>query len=415
MSNIVLIGQELHLCWKVIIMVESWLIEAAKGLGKVFLNPVFYWTFILVLLAGYRRIRNERLNFGFKLFDVFSEWRKTWTVSIISGIILSIAFIGVGMVFSYETIFLLGIVTILLSLTLRFSMLSASYTIGITYLLLLFMPFLLEYQQLIDADLFKNTNFTGLSFLLAIFLMVEAILLRRSNRNSTFPELQLGRRGIWIGVHHIKKMALIPFFVIIPSGLITSFAPFWPYFSLNGETYSLLLVPFVIGFDHIVKGNLPEKAANHLARSIQILSLFVLLLAVGSIYIGWLSLGAAVVAILGREFINYRHRLAENKKTSYFNRTEHGLKVLAIIPGTPADRLGILVGETIEKVNGKKINSMDEFYHALQDSGAFFKLEIIGDNGEIRFVQNALYEEDHHELGVITTGDRYRDKQSKAN
>ncbi|WP_164668104.1 PDZ domain-containing protein [Virgibacillus doumboii] len=396
-------------------MAEAWLIEAAKGLGRLFLNPLLYWVFILVLLAGYRRIRKERLNFGFKLFDVFSEWKNTWAVSVISGVLISLAIVGAGMVFSYETILLLCLVTIVLSLTLRFTLLSASYTVGITYLILLFMPYLLEYQNVIDTELFGKTNFTGLSLLLAIFLLVESILLKRSSRNSTFPDLELGRRGIWIGSHHIKKLALIPFFVVIPSGLITPFAPFWPYFSLNGGTYSLLLVPFLIGVDHIVKASLPEKAANRLARSIQILSLFVLLFAVGSIYISWLSLGAVVVGIIGREFINYRHRLAENEKSSYFNRTEHGLKVLAIIPGTPADRLGILVGETIKKVNGRKISSMNEFYYALQDSGAFFKLEIVGDNGEVRFVQSALYEEDHHELGVITTDNRYREKQSEAN
>lgn len=398
-----------------IILAESWFIELAKGIGRLFLNPMFYWTFILVLLAGYKRIRRERNNFGFKLFDVFSEWKNTWFLSIISGLLISIVLVGSGMIFSYETILLLSIVTIGLSITLRFSMLSASYTIGITYMILLLMPFILEQQNIVDDDMFSNTNFVGLSLLVAILLTVEALLLKRNTRNTTFPDLELGRRGVWAGMHHIKKLSIIPFFVVIPSGLITPIVPFWPYFGMNGETYSLLLVPFLLGFDHIVRGNIPEKAAVHIARSIHILSLFVLMLAVGSIYVGWLSLVAVVVAILGREYINYRHRISDKEKPNYFNKNERGLKVLAVIPGTPADRLGILVGETIVKVNRQSINNKDEFYYGLQDSGAFFKLEIIGDNGEIRYVQSALYEEDHHELGIISTSNRYQDNQTKAN
>ncbi len=41
----------------------------------------------------------------------------------------------------------------------------------------------------------------------------------------------------------------------------------------------------------------------------------------------------------------------------------------------------------------------------------FFKLEILGENGEVRFVQSALYEEDHHELGIITANSRSQVKQ----
>ncbi len=48
------------------------------------------------------------------------------------------------------------------------------------------------------------------------------------------------------------------------------------------------------------------------------------------------------------------------------------------------------------------------FYQALQKSGAFFKLDIIDDAGEVRFVQSAFYEGDHHELGLIFTEKPYR-------
>src|SRR5690625_6909503 len=81
----------------------------------------------------------------------------------------------------------------------------------------------------------------------------------------------------------------------------------------------------------------------------------------------------------------------------YYNQIDGSLKVLAIIPGTPADRLQLLVGETIAKVNGQTVRSTDEFYAAVQASGASFKLDVLDDAGEVRFVQSAIYEGDHQD------------------
>ncbi|TRM13133.1 PDZ domain-containing protein [Lentibacillus cibarius] len=394
-------------------MVETWLTELWRGIGRFFVNPLVYWTVILIVFAGVRRIRKERKDFGLKLFDLFAEWRNTWLTSVGFSLLLSAFALGVGIVFSKETILMLAIVTIVLSFSFRFTLLSPVYTIGISYLLLLLLPFVLDGQTFADISFSSSVNFVGLALLLALLLMAETVLLIQNSRSRTFPELKPGRRGLWIGVHHLKKVGFIPFFVLIPTGSITSFASFWPSLTLNGEMYSLALVPFVIGFDHIAQGTLPKKGAKAIARRVLILGLIVLFLAVGSVYAGWLSLAAIFIGIIGREYINYRHRMKDQAKVPFFNKNERGVKVLAVIPDTPAARLGITVGETITKANGKRINDMESFYYALQESGAFFKLEITGNNGEVRFVQSALYEEDHHELGVITTNDRFLDKQLK--
>ncbi|MFD0955511.1 PDZ domain-containing protein [Virgibacillus alimentarius] len=396
-------------------MIEAWLIEIAKGIGKVFLNPLLYWAVLIVFLSGYKRIQRDRINFGTKIDEIFTEWKNTLSPSILFGLFLSLLTLGLGMVFTYETIMLLSIVIIVLSFTFNLSVLSASYTIGITYLLLLFLPFLLTKQTFLKADLFLDTNFTGLTILLGIFLLAEAVLLSRIKRNETFPDLLLGNRGIWIGQHHLKKISIIPFFTLVPTGMIVPFADFWPYFSIDGDTYSLVLVPFLIGFHYKVTGYLPSHIAKKIAQSVMWLGIIVLCLGIGSIYLPWLSFASVIIAIIGKELINYKQRTKDKEKRAYFLETKRGIKILGIIPGTPADRLDILVGETISKVNGKKIDRSAELYQALQESGAFFKLEVLDDNGEKRFVQGAFYEGDHHELGLIFAGPPNRSKKSKHN
>lgn len=397
--------------WKVITLVEAWGIEIVKGIGKLFLNPLIYWAFLLIFFSGLRRTRKERNNFGYKLVDNFSEWKGTGFTAIIAGVLLSCLCIGLGVVFSYETLALLCIVSIVVSLSLRFTMLSPSYTIGFTVILLLFMPTIINNQTYVTSNLFNDINIVGLSILIGAFLIVESILIQRTRRDETYPDLILGQRGKWIGMHHIKKLSIIPFFTLVPSGLITPFADYWPYISMDGETYSLLLFPFLLGFDHGVKGVLPEQAAQRIGKKIGLLGFVVLLLAIGSIYYWGLAIVAAVLAILGREFVSYKHRVRDGGMQAFFNRNHRGLAVMAIIPNTPADRLDIQIGETISKVNGLSINDVNEFYQALQKSGAFFKLEVLDISGEPRLLQSALYQNDHHELGIVFVRDQYRAKK----
>lgn len=384
-------------------MVQDWLLEIAKGVGKLFLNPLLYWSIIFIILVGIKRIKQERRYFGTKVFDVLTEWKDTWGFSAIIGIFYSLIIIGVGMVISYEAIIILSIVTILLTLTFRFTLLSPSYTIGITIIILMLSPLLSEFLP-IDGEI----NLSSLVILLALMLFVEAHFLSRIRQNETFPGLVRGERGSWVGRHWIKKYSIIPLFTLVPSGLIEPFAEYWPFLSIGGEDYALVLIPFVLGFEFPVRGSMPYEVANRLAMKLLGLAVIILAIAIGSIFISWLTIIAVVVAILGREFIHYRFRIEDHTRSPFFNHTNDGLKVLSVIPGSPADRLNILIGETITKVNGHKIQSEDELYEALQETGSFFKVELLNNNGEIRFIQSAMYEGDHHELGLIFAGEPYR-------
>ncbi|MFC3041305.1 PDZ domain-containing protein [Virgibacillus xinjiangensis] len=390
-------------------MLQDWLYEGLAAIGRVFLHPITYWAVVLVVIAGYNRIKRERREFGVKVFHLFTEWKGTWRVAFGASLFISVLGLGAGMVFQLETLFLLGAITILLSLPWRFTLLSPAYSLGITSLVLLLSPIVASF--FIDGQLgwLQQANLSGLVLLLGLLLVAEASLVRRAGQES-FPRLVPGKRGGWTGEHQLKKMSIIPFFALVPSGQITSFADFWPYFSIGGETYSIVLVPFLLGFHYGVRSRVPQHAANHLSRATLLLAIFVLLLATGSIYEPWLAFAAIAAAIIGREFISYRHRMVERKGQPYFRKLDDGIRVLGVIKDSPADRIDIHPGETVRKVNGRKVNTEESFYQALQGSGAYFKLEVLDASGEIRFVQGALYEGDHHELGIVLLNDPHKEK-----
>src|SRR5690606_2579681 len=247
-------------------------------------------------LVGIKRIKQERRYFGTKVFDVLTEWKDTWGFSAIIGIFYSLIIIGVGMVISYEAIIILSIVTILLTLTFRFTLLSPSHTIGITILILMLSTLLSEFLP-IDGEI----NLSSLAILLALLLFVEAHFLSRIRQNETFPGLVRGERGSWVGRHWIKKYSIVPLFTLVPAGLIEPFADYWPFLSIGGEDYALVLIPFVLGFEFPVRGSMPYEVANRLAMKLLGLAVIILAIAIGSIFISWLTIIAVVVAILGRE------------------------------------------------------------------------------------------------------------------
>ena len=82
---------------------------------------------------------------------------------------------------------------------------------------------------------------------------------------------------------------------------------------------------------------------------------------------------------------------------------------MGIIPYSPAEKMGLEVGEIITKVNGMGVNTEREFYEALQRNRAHCKLEVLDNQNQIRFVQRALFEGEHYELGILFAEEKRAD------
>jgi len=391
-------------------LVGLWLEELAKGALLLLANPLFYWVFILVFIAGYRRIKRERQQFGVKIYDYFSEWKGTWLPALLIGLIYSIILTGAGAVFSYGTLIVFSILMIIMSISGRFTLLSPGFTAGLGFIILLILPGIWENLALSPTDLFLNTNFLSIAFLIGFMLFAEAIFIRRTRRQETFPGLVKSARGIWTGEQQLRKMTVVPLILLVPGGAIESFNPYWPLLSIGEATYGFVLFPFLLGFSFRVRAELAPVAGRVLSNQLIWLAILVLAISVGGYFLNGLSLLAIIVAIVGREFITYRFRLRQKQQNPLYKPQEEGLRVLGVIPGTPAARLGIQTGEVIAKVNDMRVNSKDALYEALQTSGASFKLDVLDDAGEVRFIQSAFYETDHYQLGLLFAGEPYRNE-----
>ncbi|KKB75093.1 PDZ domain-containing protein [Bacillus glycinifermentans] len=380
---------------------EDTLIELLKGAGMFFLHPLFYLMMIMSLAYGYARIKRERKTFQTRIEDIHDEFKFTYSKGLLAGILLSIATFGLGISLPLGMLILIAAATAIFALTFRQSLLSSAYTLGVSIVIGCCVVYF--YPEAADAVLpqLSLANWSAAAVLLGLLLITEGILAYKTAHVRTSPSIVMSKRGLPIGQQIAGRTWLLPLFILIPGDAIQSSVPWWPVLTFNGDAFQLLWIPYIIGFGQRVQGSLPSESIKITAKRVSILGVITLLIAAGSIWWPPLAVAAAGAAIAGRAFLTWKQRVNDNSAPFYFSKRDQGLMVLGIIPNTPAADLGLQIGEIITKVNGVEVKNVAEFYEALQKNRAFFKLEVVGLNNEVRFEQRASYEGEHHELGII--------------
>jgi hypothetical protein len=394
--------------------VESWIIDFLKGIGIFFLHPLLYFFIFLTVIIGYNRVKKERKYFHVRIFDSISETKLMLTSGLFLGLLLSLITVGVGFVIPVGGVALIGTVTLILGLTFRLRLLSPAYVLGLVILLSIILPEWKTGNSSIDVLISELTILhpTTFSALLALLLVVEGILIMKDGGRISSPRLETSKRGRVIGAHATNSLWMLPVFLLLPGEPVSSIFPWWPLFSMGQESFALCLVPFGIGFFQRTRGSLPGESIYFTGKRVLALGIFISTLAVVTYWIPIMAIAVAILAMLGRELLSIQQRVQDDDH-SYFSRRDQGLVILGIIPKSPAEKMALQVGELITKVNGIHIKSVEEFYYTLQKNRAFVKLEVVDTNGELRLVQRALYDGEHHELGILFVQDEKDGKQEQ--
>jgi hypothetical protein len=384
-------------------MVQTWLIELIKGIGKVFLNPVLYYSFFLAAILGVSRVKRERKNFHVRAYDAYFELRQLLTQGMAAGLILSIITIGAGIAVPLAVVILMAVFTLLWSLTLNIRMVSPAYTVGAAFFaLIIIVQFNISIP--VFSKTFQSLNekvYPSVIVVLALLLLAEGFLILKNGRKATSPKLITSRRGQSVGAHEARRIWLLPLFLLIPGSALHLPGDWWPIFHIGSGHYSLILVPMIIGFHQQIQGMLPKEAVQLNGRRVILLGVLTVILSVLGYWYPIVSIIAAAVAVIGREAIALIQRIQDEGMPFYFSKKNNGLIIIGILPGSPADKMDLQVGELISKANGAAVRDDTAFYEALQKNRAHCKLEVLDTKGEVRFVQRALFEGDHHELGIL--------------
>lgn len=390
-------------------MVNDWLIELLFGTGKLFLNPVFYLLFLLAAWMGVSRVKRERRHFHVRVENAYFELRQLLPQGLIMGLCLSILFVIVGVAIPVEMVVLTAMVTVIVMVSTKVRFLSPAYTVGIAAIMFAILdwqngklPFFGEIQQ-------EAHTYSAIAICLALLIIAEGFLIIGNGKKGTSPMLIDGKRGATVGAHELKRIWLLPAFILIPGDVLQLPFDWWPTFTAGGENYSLLLVPFAVGVHQQVQAKVPSVAVRGYGMQVLYLGIITAILAIGSYFLPMAALAVVAVSLIGREALTWLQRFNERDLPFYFAKQNQGMRILGILLDSPASKMGLKVGEVITKVNGQTVTDEKAFYEALQRNRAHCKLEVLDVNGEVRFVSRALYEGDHYKLGILFVQEEKRD------
>lgn len=386
-------------------MLEAVLQELLLAIARFFINPLLYVAVVIAIFLGYVRVKRERKYYHIRILNGWTELKSIFSLGFLISILLSIITIAAGLTVHVQYLIMVTIISIICVVLFNFHLLSAIFTWGIAYGMLL----LMEWQG-IEIELF-GYNISGLSFndssiitciiIIGLLLLLEGFIMYKDGAKMASPIMEKTNRGLKSIAFFSKKLTIIPVFFLIPSSVFEPFAPWWPLFTIGAEQFGLVLFPVVIGFQQVTRRLLPVHFYPKLGRKVSILGIMVILGGIISYFDQRIGIYVLIIVLIVRYIFSIGYKMTERKDIYAVSPSKEGAMIVAVLPGSPAEKMGLVTGEIIKRVNGQTVNNERELYEALQINAAHCKLEVLDYQKELRLTQYVVHSEDHHQIGLI--------------
>ncbi|MFJ7950838.1 PDZ domain-containing protein [Lysinibacillus sp. NPDC096418] len=391
-------------------MASNILIEIVTAIVRFLLNPVVYIAILLAIFLGYSRVKQERKYFNRRIVwgwtELIGQWKHGWLyaliisiISVIGGLTVPEAFLVVLLVVSATALVFFFI-----------NALSPIYTMGLATLAVWGMytydwsfswwKISFEGMDLLNGAIVTITILTGLG------VIAEGMLIRRVAKTVTSPRVEKTKRGMQAIIYRTRKLWVLPILFVIPGGAIPAYFPYWPHFTIEGTTFAFVLFPLVIGFSKKTRKHVPVMQLPKIGRSVLWLGQLIIVGGLAAYFepiIGFITLAIGVCI---RLVISIYYALQDKTDVYAVAPSTKGAIIAAVLPDSPAEKMGLLVGECIQKVNGLPVYTESELYEALQINAAHCRLEVLDRNNEIRLTQHVIYSNDHYRIGLLLAEQR---------
>lgn len=386
-------------------MIGTVLVELLMAVGRFFINPLVYMAVFVAIFLGYRRVKRERKFFHTRILNGWTELRELLSVSVWLSLIVSVVIVALGLTVPTHFLLWVSALSIVALIVNSYHFLSPVVIFAAACGMMVAM----QWQDW--SFTVMNTTMTGFSYaggfsvtvavLAGILLIVEGLLIRREGARMASPILETSRRGMSGIAYLSKRIWLLPVLFVVPGGAMAAYFPWWPQFTLGAQQFSLVLFPVVIGFQQLVRKTLPMYLHPRLGRTVIILGEVVLLGGMAAYFAPIIGLVALAIGAVARLIISIVFKRKETKESYCVMRSSNGAMIGVVLPDSPAEKMGLVAGEVIKRVNGRNVYTERELYEALQVNAAYCKLEVLDHNNELRLMQHVVHSEDHHSIGLI--------------
>jgi len=382
--------------------------EAGQAAIGLFTLPYFYIAVLLVWWHARHAVTLQRRLYHVRLYGSLRLTFVRVAAGLAAGAILSLAGMGVGADLSRETLMFVWVATAVLALfRLRFVCLAyAAGALGLLQAVVDWTGFGVEEGLAAEAlRMLAEIDVPALIFMAGLLHIAEGLLVRLQGKTLSIPLFLEGKRGKTMGAYAISGVWPVPLLWLVPAADGGFALPWAPLFGGDAGAWSLLAFPVLIGFSDRTAVDWPENKARISGNLLMLYGAIVAGLAIIAEYWAPAVAIASVAAFLLHEGLLWLGRMRETGKEPTYVQDGTGVKVLAVLPGTPADELGLQAGERIRKVNGAVVRNKTELHAALQLQSAYCKLEVANREDQVKFLQRARYEGEHYQLGLILAPD----------
>lgn len=367
-----------------------------------------YW-FLIIVFILYFLIKKIH---GTNIYNFENSKPPTWSLieSIIQGIIVGIAgsliiiILGLPINFSVYIIYLLPISMVLSLIKVRYLCISYSAAI-IGVLALIFNGQILFNLKMPNIDV----NISGLMALVGILHLMESILIFLVGADNCIPII-CKKDGKIIQGHVLQKYWPVPLAILFitagnATGSVIQMPNWWPLLkpsvnTINSIFFGLMPLIGVLGYSSVTFSEQPEKRARKTGIMLFLYSLLIIFISIIS-KDNWLLnlIGLFLMAFL-HEAIMVFEQYYEREYEPIYTLPDKGIRIMHVIEGGVAMRVGLKKGYIIKKINDFEVINVKHFKELMENKWTFLWIEVEDLKKESKIYEIMAYPNGLDSLGI---------------
>jgi Trypsin-like serine proteases, typically periplasmic, contain C-terminal PDZ domain len=377
-----------------------------QAIGTAVLVPgenIIYIALLFIVYSQYRRtVRMQEIVYGIPRVQTGSLVITSVVSGIIAGIIISIPMTLLGITFSQDMGIQYMIILSVFLMLINPRFLCFSYSGGI-----------LSLASLIFG--LKGIDVTSIMVLVGVLHLLEAILIYIDGHRGAVPIFLERKDGSIVGGFTMQRFWPIPIALVVFIGFNTITGesvptPDWwplirPYIDpahIKEAVFSIAPVAAVLGYTEFTSAYLPEEKCKKSSYKLALFSLVLILLSIASSRIYIFKYIAAVFAPLAHEYIIMREKRMEQLRPSIYDPVDNGVRVLDTMPQGPAEKMGIMPGDTIVSINNRPVVSEEAMAEIFKEYISYIWVDILGRDGKVRTAEYKDYKDGIDGLEILT-------------
>lgn len=324
----------------------AWMVVTSM---PTFLVSLMFWAVVLIVGYLYGRIgSSERRQYGAVFNRTLTHLPRAALQGFLGGLLASFIMVLIGVTVSPQDLTYIWVLALLLA-AIQARLICFSYSAGIVSVASILIGW-------------PHVSVPGLLGLVAVLHITESLLIFISGAQTASPATVENRAGKTVGGFLLQRFWPVPFFALVVSaggpatGGSVNMPAWWPLIppaSVAAATLATTITPVVaaLGYGDLAVTAPPSAKSRASARNLAVYSVSLLALAVLSSHFPVFALPAAIFSPLGHELVVILGSRREVTDEPFLKQAEHGVTVLAVLPGSVAAAAGIMSGDIIAAVN----------------------------------------------------------------